>query len=89
MRDAVTEATPVRSGAIGGSPEVHEKLAADGRGAVVVFAPEGKVDYITERPAGKAFWKAGPVSVEPAPGGRARLRCDFRKSSAAIVFFDR
>lgn len=89
VRDAVTKASPVLEGDLGFSPEVHEKLAGDGRGVVVVFSYGGKCDYVTSRPAGKPTWTAGPVSVSPAAGGRARLRCDFRGASAAIVFFDR
>ncbi len=89
VRDAITAAPPVRDGPLGGSPEVHEKLSADGRGAVVVFSYGGSCDYVTEHPAGKPVWTAGSVSVSPAGGGRARLHCEFPRASAAIVFFDR
>lgn len=88
VRDDVTKASPVREGPLGGSPEVHEKLTDGGRGAVVVFSAGGTCEYVTDHPAGKVIWSAGPVTVTPTADGRARLRCTFTSPSAAIVFFD-
>jgi alpha-galactosidase len=90
VRDAVTAASPVRSGSVGGDPEVHEKIAPDGRGLVALFASSpGVYDYVTES-AGLAPALAGTDDVEVVailPDGRAHLRASFQAPSARIVFF--
>ena len=48
VRDDITRASPVRSGAIAGSPEVHEKIS-EGRGVVCLFATaRGQYEYVTQ-----------------------------------------
>ena len=89
VRDDITAASPVRSGAIGGCPEIHEKINADtGRGAVVIFATErGAYEYLTEHRTVEPEWHEGEVTVTRGPDGRARITATFASSGAAIVLF--
>ena len=90
VRDDITAASPVRVGRIGGSPEIHEKLANGGRGAVVLFSNEGgEHTYVTQSRVAPVLWKAGDVTVETDAKGRAILRAKFPswEGGAAVVFF--
>lgn len=90
VRDSVTAADPVRSGMVGGDPEVHEKIASDGRGLVAIFASApGVYDYITERTrlAPALVGTHGVEVVAVLPDGRAHLRATFTAPSARVVFF--
>lgn len=89
VREDLTEAPPVRSGAISGSTEVHEKISPrTGRGAVVVFSTtRGRVTYVTERRPVREFRATEGVSVQFDAAGRARLELPFEKPGAHIVFF--
>ena len=88
VRDDITAASPVRTGRIGGSPEVHEKLNANGCGAVVVFAGEaGEQTYVTSARTAPVLWTGGDVRVEADAKGRAVLRCRFDAAGAVIVLF--
>ena len=53
VRDSMAAAAPVRTGAVGGSGEVHEKIDHQtGRGAIVVFSTApGRQRYVSEHPA--------------------------------------
>lgn len=90
VRDSVTAASPVRTGPVSGDPEVHEKIAADGRGLVAVFAnTPGSYDYVTHA-AGLAPALAGTPDVEVVavlPDGRVHLRATFTAPSARVMFF--
>jgi alpha-galactosidase len=89
VRDDITAAAPVRSGIVGGSPEVHEKiLPATGRGVVAVFAgAAGRYTYVTANRVAATHWAAEGVTVTRDPAGRARLECEFRHAGAHLVFF--
>lgn len=89
VREDMTEAPPVRSGAISGSTEVHEKISPrTGRGAVVVFSTtRGRVTYVTERRPVREFRATEGASVQFDAAGRARLELPFEKPGAHIVFF--
>ena len=87
VRDAVTSAPPVRTGVRGGSPEIHEKISAEGAGALAMFAAGGVHDYVTAHRAGRVIWKTDNVSVVPTADGRARITCRFNGADAALVFF--
>jgi alpha-galactosidase len=89
IRDDITSASPVRSGAIGGCPEIHEKINADtGRGAVVIFATErGTYEYVTENKVVEHEWHEGDVNVARDAKGRARITARFGSSGAVIVLF--
>ena len=88
VRDAITSAPPLRTGVRGGSPEVHEKLAADGAGALAVFAAGGEHTYVTAHRAGPVAWKTDNVTVSQASDGRARATCRFDGPDAALVLFE-
>ena len=88
VRDDITAASPVRVGRLMGSPEIHEKINGNGRGAVVVFANGGgEHAYVTEHRVEPVLWKGGDVSVDVDGKGRAVLRCRFDGAGACIVFF--
>ncbi|MCX7602833.1 MAG: alpha-galactosidase [Bryobacteraceae bacterium] len=89
VREDITEAPPVRSGAISGSAEVHEKISpASGRGAVVVFSTaRGRTIYVTQRRTAREFRATEGVSVRFDAAGRARLELSFERPGAHIVFF--
>jgi alpha-galactosidase len=94
VRDDITEAFPVDSGPVGGTPEVHEKIAPNGRGAVVLFASKGTYQYITLNRADRRIWHDEGVAVTFDDAGRAIITADFvtqpgpfPKAGAHIVFF--
>ncbi len=90
VRNSVTLASPVRTGPVGGDPEVHEKIAPDGRGLVAIFASTpGTYDYLTHA-THLAPALAGTPDVEVVrtlPDGRVHLRATFAAPSARVVFF--
>ncbi len=89
VREDITEAPPVRTGAVSGPREVHEKISPrTGRGAVVVFSTApGHVSYVTERTAARNFRSTDGALVTFDSKGRARLELEFEKPGAHIVFF--
>ena len=89
VRDDITEASPVRTGRISGSPEIHEKIAASGRGVVVLFSNEiGEHDYVTKAKVAPVIWKGGDVEVSTDGEGRGIIRAKFSYGGgAAVVFF--
>ena len=88
VRDDVTAASPLRSGGVGGTPEIHEKLAANGRGAVAVFATvPGDFTYVTSARPALSEWHFGDVKIARDATGHARIRVHFEKPGAAVVFF--
>jgi alpha-galactosidase len=89
VRDDITAAAPVRSGVVGGSPEVHEKInARTGRGAVCLFAEAaGAQTYITTHKVAKKFWTHDGVKVTRLKSGQARIDFAVAGPSARIVFF--
>jgi alpha-galactosidase len=90
VRQAITRADPVRRGRIGGDPEIHEKLDATGRGAVVLFASHaGRYRHITSRPVDPDFTATEDLTVELDADGHAVLTAHFAEPSARIVFFGR
>jgi alpha-galactosidase len=94
VRDDITEAYPVESGPVGGTPEVHEKIAANGRGVVVLFARHGAYRYITAGRPDRRVWNDPGTSVTFDGAGNAVIAADFPvqpggfpKAGAHIVFF--
>jgi len=89
VRDDITAAYPVTAGAVGGCPEVHEKISAKtGRGVVVIFATErGTYSWVTENRVDGAEWHEGDVTVERDAAGRARIEARFAQPGAVMVFF--
>jgi alpha-galactosidase len=101
VRDDITKSHPVRSGTIGGSPEIHEKIWNEsGRGAVVVFynyknawrrsadnAFPGEFTYITENPVDKKYWANPGADIKFDDQGRAIITAKFDGPGAKIIFF--
>ncbi|HXQ81933.1 MAG TPA: alpha-galactosidase [Opitutaceae bacterium] len=94
VRDDITEAFPVDCGPVGGTPEVHEKIAPNGRGVVVLFAGHGTHRYITLNHADRHFWHDEGTAVAFDDAGRAIITADFAtqpgpfpKAGAHFVFF--
>jgi len=89
VRDAMAAAPPVRSGPIGGTAEVHEKIdQLTGRGAVVIFATAaGPQRYVSEHGVVSDYWATPGTRVSFDKGGRAIVDAAFEQPGAAIVFF--
>jgi alpha-galactosidase len=94
VRDDMASAFPAGSGPVGGTPEVHEKIAPNGRGAVVLFARAGTYRYITLNPADRHVWHDDATEVTFDEAGRAKITAKFEarqepfpKAGAHIVFF--
>jgi len=94
VRDDIADAFPVTSGPVGGTPEVHEKIAPNGRGVVVLFASHGTHRYITFNSADRHIWHDQGTTVTFDDAGRAVITADFvtkpgpfPKAGAHIVFF--
>jgi alpha-galactosidase len=86
----ITESDPIRTGIVGGSPEVHEKINSQtGRGVVCLFASaRGNYSYITHHSVVSQFCTHDGVQVTLLKNGQARI--DFEATepfSARMVFF--
>ena len=81
-------APPVRTGEVGGSGEVHEKIDGHGRGAIVVFSTAaGRQRYVSEHSVVSEHWATPGTRVTFDASGRAVLDSAFDEPGAAIVFF--
>lgn len=89
VRYDITESTPVRKGAVGGSPEIHEKVSdRTRRGAVVAFASApGRYTYVTHGTVMQKCFCTEDVTVSYDDQGHAILTLDFKQRGAKIVFF--
>ena len=89
LRDDITLADPVRTGIVGGSPEVHEKINSEsGRGVVALFAGNtGSYSTITAHRVAPTYWASPGVSVAIDARGHARITAELSNHSAALVFF--
>jgi len=89
VRDDITRATLRRTGAVGGSPEIYEKIDPEtGRGVVSVFAnARGTYTYLTHVPVSADTWAMPGVTLQPLPGGLARLDVTFDAPGGKCVFF--
>jgi alpha-galactosidase len=79
----------IRDGAVGGSPEVYEKISPEtGKGAVVVFSSNaGSYSYITKMSPDKKIWKTDGVDLSFDSEGHAVINARFLKAEAKIIFF--
>jgi alpha-galactosidase len=89
VRDDMTETAMIRDGAVGGSPEVYEKInPISGRGAVVVFSSQaGKYSYSTNKKPDQKNWKTKGVYISFDKEGRAVINTTFSEVEAKIIFF--
>ena len=88
VRDDITEADPVRRGRIAGNPEIHEKIAPSGAGAVALFCTEpGSYVYATKNACGPVLWKSEGIEVSYDAQDHATLRMECPCATARLVFF--
>jgi alpha-galactosidase len=89
VRDDMTETTMIRSGAVGGSPEIYEKINPEtGRGAIVIFSShKGSYDYISQNKPDQKFWSTKGTDISFDKEGHAVLKTTFEKAEAKIIFF--
>jgi alpha-galactosidase len=87
VRQDMARAFPVTDGPIGGTLEVHEKIAASGRGGVVLFASRSKHRYITAACPDRHVWHTEGTQVTFDDAGHAIISASFSKPSAQIVLF--
>jgi len=87
VRDDITAAYPVRSGTVGGNPEIHEKIT-NGRGAICIFYRAwGKATYVTEHIVADTQYATPGATVTRDVQGRAVIECEFVGAGAIIVLF--
>jgi len=89
VRDAVTASTQLRTGVVGGSPEIYEKIEDEsGKGVVCLFAnARGTYTYGTAQVVDRSFAATDGAAVAFDDKGRAVITCSFDKPGAHIVFF--
>lgn len=88
VREEITSTALIRTGAVGGSPEVYEKLSNSGRGVVSLFASAtGSYTYVTQVPVAPGLWHSPGVVVRTGADGHAILKATFDGPGARIVFF--
>ncbi len=81
----------MRTGEVGGSPEIHEKIYdATGRGVVCLFAStSGVYTYVTENVVSReGFWHNDGVTVRFDTQNRAVIEATFERGQfAKLVLF--
>jgi len=89
IRDDIAAAALTRTGAVGGSPEIYEKInPATGRGVVSAFASAtGRYTYVTAAPVAHGLWHNDGVTVTVDAQGRTVLDMTFDGAGAKLVFF--
>lgn len=90
ISDDFTAASPVRNGNVGDTPEIHEKIHTNGRGAVVVFGSRGHYSYVTKNAVDPQWITAfGATGVTRDTQGRAHIEIEIQheKFGAGVVFF--
>ena len=89
VRDDITNATIIRDGAVGGSPEVYEKINKEnGRGAMVLFSShKGSYEYISQSKPNQKYWSTEGVDISFDSKGFALIKVNFDKAEAKIIFF--
>ena len=101
VREDITAVGATRTGIVGGSPEIYEKInPKNGRGVITAFSPVagkyeyvisplvGKYEYATRSRVGRVFCATDGVSVRAGADGGAIVRFTFEKSGAQMVFFE-
>jgi len=88
VRNDMASADPVVTGVVSSSPEVHEKIAANGRGAVVLFATvPGTYEYTTQHTVSSEHWSSNETTIRTLGNGHAHLTAEFTEPGARIIFF--
>jgi len=89
VRDDITKATMIRDGAVGGSPEVYEKVNKEnGKGAIVLFSShKGSYEYVSKSKPNPKYWSTKGVDIKFDKEGFAVIKVSFEKAEAKIIFF--
>ena len=89
VRDDITKSTIIRDGAVGGSPEVYEKINKEnGKGAMVVFSShKGSYEYVSRSKPNQKYWSTDGVNLTFDNEGYAVIKVSFDKAEAKIVYF--
>ena len=89
VRDDMTETAMIRDGAVGGSPEVYEKINPEnGKGAIVIFSSHaGTYSYISKNKVDPKHWETKGVELQIDQSGLARIDAEFKTAEAKIIFF--
>lgn len=89
VRDDITKSTILRDGAVGGSPEVYEKINPEnGKGAMVLFSShKGTYQYVSQSKPNQKCWSTKGVDLSFDKAGHAVFKVTFEKAEAKIVFF--
>jgi len=89
VRDDITKATIIRDGAVGGSPEVYEKINKEnGKGAMVVFSSHrGSYEYVSRSKPSQKYWSTKGFDIKFDNEGYAVIKVSFEKAEAKIVYF--
>jgi len=89
VRDDITKSTIIRDGAVGGSPEVYEKINTEnGKGAMVVFSShKGSYEYVSRSKPNQKYWSTKGVDLTFDKDGYAILKVSFEKAEAKIIYF--
>jgi len=89
VRDDITKSTIIRDGAVGGSPEVYEKINKEnGKGAMVVFSShKGSYEYVSRSKPNQKYWSTNGIDLTFDKEGHAIIKVSFDKAEAKIIFF--
>ena len=89
VRDDITKSTILRDGAVGGSPEVYEKINKEnGKGAMVLFSShKGSYEYVSRSKPNQKYWSTKGVDIKFDKEGYAVIKVSFDKAEAKIIFF--
>lgn len=89
VRDDITKATIIRDGAVGGSPEVYEKINGyNGNGAIVLFSShKGSYEYVSQSKPDQKYWSTKGVDISFDKEGHSAIKVAFDKAEAKIIFF--
>lgn len=89
VRDDMTETAMIRDGAVGGSPEVYEKINPEtGKGAIVLFSSHaGSYSYISKTKVNSSHWETRDTHVKILPSGQVKIDAKFNNAEAKIIFF--
>ena len=88
VAEDITASDPTRVGLVASSPEIYEKIAPSGKGAVVLFATvAGTFSYVTANQTVPEYWSSAGVAVSIDKERKARIDATFDKPGARLVFF--
>jgi alpha-galactosidase len=89
VRDDITKSTIHRDGAVGGSPEVYEKINKEnGKGTMVIFSSHrGSYEYVSRSKPNQQYCSTKGVDLTFDKDGFAVIKVSFDKAESKIIFF--